>query len=167
MMISSPTCTVVESAAIGDAGARRHPIELQERQVGGRLGRITRADTVSPPRNSTEMVSIEWTTWAAVMTLPSLEMRTPEPVSVKPIWPPLVTSRPLARMTATEGVTFLKRSRTDWASLTRGAPTTILVAAAAMSIRSHTREAQSAVQPWSFLLLRSSAPRPRPSSAER
>ena len=40
---------------------------------------ITFADTVSPPRNSTLISSMACTTWAAVMTLPSGEMSTPEP----------------------------------------------------------------------------------------
>jgi hypothetical protein len=44
---------------------------------------MTLAETVSPPRNSTLMSFMEWTTWAAVMTLPSDEISTPEPVSVK------------------------------------------------------------------------------------
>ena len=41
---------------------------------------ITFAATDSPP-NSTVIASIVCTTWAAVMTLPSVEMSTPEPVS--------------------------------------------------------------------------------------
>ena len=41
------------------------------------------AETVSPPRNSTLISSMEWTTWAAVITLPSAEISTPEPVSLK------------------------------------------------------------------------------------
>ena len=85
----SPTRTVSESAERRHRGARRHPVELQQRQIGRRLGGDHAArDTVSPPRNSTVISSMAWTTCAAVMTLPSAEMSTPEPVSVKPIWPP-------------------------------------------------------------------------------
>src|SRR4029453_9006684 len=62
-------------------------------------------------------------------------MGPPEPVSVKVVRPPVVTSRPLARMTTTDGVTFLKRSRTVCASRVPGAVTTTVPATAAMSAR--------------------------------
>ncbi len=52
------------------------------------------------------------TTWAAVMTRPSRETRTPEPVSAKRDWPPALTSRPRARMMTTDGATFWNTSRT-------------------------------------------------------
>ena len=55
------------------------------------------------------------TTCAAVITLPSAEMRTPEPVSAKRVCPEAVTSRPRARITATDGDTFSNTSRTVWA----------------------------------------------------
>ena len=54
------------------------------------------------------------TTWAAVITLPSLEIRTPEPVSLKRVIPEAPTSRPLARTTTTDGLTRLKRSSRLW-----------------------------------------------------
>src|SRR6266850_3367332 len=50
------------------------------------------------------------------MTLPSEEIRTPEPVSRKRVWPPAVTSLPLARITTTEGVTLRKTSPGVWAA---------------------------------------------------
>ena len=53
---------------------------------------------------------MEWTTWAAVITLPSGETSTPEPVSLKRVWPPAATSRPLARITTTDGATLRKTS---------------------------------------------------------
>ena len=55
------------------------------------------------------------TTCAAVITLPSAEMRTPEPVSAKRVCPEAVTSRPRARITATDGDTFSNTCRTVWA----------------------------------------------------
>ena len=45
------------------------------------------ARTTSPPIPSTVISSMPLTTWAAVMTLPSLETRTPEPVSLKRVTP--------------------------------------------------------------------------------
>src|SRR5258705_5062142 len=50
------------------------------------------------------------------MTLPSEEIRTPEPVSRKRVWPPAVTSLPLARITTTEAVTLRKTSPGVWAA---------------------------------------------------
>src|SRR5712692_3006273 len=74
---------------------------------------ITWAGTVSPPRNSTVISSIACTTCAAVMTLPSAEMRTPEPISLKRTCPvPADTSRPLALITTTDALTFWKSSAT-------------------------------------------------------
>ena len=50
------------------------------------------------------------------MTLPSVEMRTPDPVSLKRVRPAdAVTSRPLALITTTDGLTFRKISPTFWA----------------------------------------------------
>src|ERR1700687_3572236 len=66
--------------------------------------------TPPPPMPSTVISSMPLTTWAAVMTLPSLETRTPEPVSVKRVIPPAPTSRPLLRTTRTVGLTRVKRS---------------------------------------------------------
>ena len=47
------------------------------------LADISFARTTSPPMPSTVISSIPLTTWAAVITRPSSEIRTPEPVSVK------------------------------------------------------------------------------------
>src|SRR5688572_10303790 len=81
------------------------------------------AGTVSPPRNSTTISSIAWTTWAAVMTLPSGEISTPEPISLNVTSPlVLVTSRPLALMTTTAGLTVRNSSSTSWASTPAGHP---------------------------------------------
>ena len=113
------------------------------------------------------MSSMVCTTWAAVITLPSAEISTPEPVSVKPIWPPDVTSRPLARITTTDGVTFLKRSRTAWASPTRGAPRTTVPAPIATSIRLATESKRRALFNHGSFLLLPSRSLSAPSSAER
>src|SRR5262245_21789093 len=52
-----------------------------------------------------------WTTCAAVMILPSAETSTPDPVSLKRVRPPArSTSRPLARITTTDGLTARKTS---------------------------------------------------------
>src|SRR6266478_10254151 len=85
-----------------------------ERSAAG-SDETTLALTVSPPRNSTVISSMALTTWAAVMTLPSEEINTPEPVSAKRVWPPAATSRPLARITTTEGATLRKTSPGLWA----------------------------------------------------
>src|SRR3989442_9056037 len=55
------------------------------------------------------------TTCAAVITLPLLEIRTPEPVSLKRVTPPALTSRPLLRTTITDGLTLRKMSSRFWA----------------------------------------------------
>jgi hypothetical protein len=49
------------------------------------------------------------------MILPSAEIRTPEPVSLKRTVPAAVTSLPLARITTTLGVTLRKTSPGVWA----------------------------------------------------
>src|SRR5262245_36696968 len=71
---------------------------------------ITRAGTGSSPRNSTVTSSIVWTTCAAVATLPSAEISTPEPISLKRAMPSAVTSWPRERMTTTDGLTRRKAS---------------------------------------------------------
>jgi hypothetical protein len=80
----------------------------------------TRAGTVSPPMNSTLISSIAWTTWAAVITLPSAEISTPDPISPKRTWPDADTSRPLDRITTTEGLTRRKTSPTGCAAAGAG-----------------------------------------------
>src|SRR5262245_49831853 len=70
----------------------------------------TRAGTGSSPRNSTVMSSIVWTTCAAVATLPSAEISTPEPISLNRAMPSAVTSWPRDRMTTTDGLTRRKAS---------------------------------------------------------
>jgi hypothetical protein len=74
------------------------------------LAEMIFARTTSPPMPSTVISSLPLTTWAAVITRPSLEMRTPEPVSVKRVTPPALTSRPLARTTTTVGLALRKTS---------------------------------------------------------
>src|SRR5438876_1115321 len=63
--------------------------------------------TVSPFRNSTVILSASCTTWAAVMILPSAEIKTPEPRPATPVnWPGSVPaiSRSVVRMVTTEGL---------------------------------------------------------------
>src|SRR5580765_2783288 len=111
-MTESPTWTVLESAIrAGRAPAGTFSSCSSERSAAGSEP-PTRAATVSPPRNSTWISSMVCTTCAAVMTLPSGEMSTPEPVSLKLVRPLRVSSVPRARITTTEGVTFLKASPT-------------------------------------------------------
>ena len=57
-------------------------IWISERSAAG-SDATTRAGNDSPPRNSTVISFMECTTWAAVMILPSVEISTPEPVSLK------------------------------------------------------------------------------------
>src|SRR5438093_10406 len=68
------------------------------------------ARTTSPATPSTVISSMPLTTCAAVITLPLLEIRTPEPVSLKRVTPPALTSRPLLRTTTTDGLTLRKIS---------------------------------------------------------
>src|SRR5262245_46062823 len=107
----SPARTVLESA-IGDTdapGGTRSSCNSDRSAAAGSEA-TTRADTVSPPGKTTEMSSMACTTWAAVITLPSAEMRTPEPVSVKRVWPPDITSRPRARTVTTDDAAFWNTS---------------------------------------------------------
>jgi hypothetical protein len=104
-------------ATTAPAGTRSSLIK--DRSAAG-SDAMTRARTDSPVVNSTVMSSIAWTTWAAVMTLPSVEMRTPEPISLKRTEPPSVaTSRPLALITTTETLAVRNTSPTVCAD-TRG-----------------------------------------------
>src|SRR5213593_1909613 len=73
------------------------------------LAEMIVARTTSPAMPSTVISSMPLTTWAAVITRPSLEIRTPEPVSLKRMIPAALTSRPLLRTTTTVGLTRLKR----------------------------------------------------------
>ena len=133
MMTGSPTWIVSESArgdALAAAGTRSS--WSRERSAAGSEA-TTLADTVSPPRNSTLISSMEWTTWAAVITLPSGEISTPEPVSLKRVWPPAATSRPLARITTTEGTTLRKTSPGVWATASGASHASTLTARAATS----------------------------------
>ena len=122
-MAWSPTWTVFESA-IGETfapGGTRSSWRRERSAAGSE--EITRAATASPPRNSTSISSMAWTTCAAVMTLPSDVTRTPEPVSAKRVWPDVVTSRPRARITATDGLTFSNTWRTVCAPAGRASQT--------------------------------------------
>jgi hypothetical protein len=112
----SPTLTVSESpsvAATAPFGIRSS--WSRDRSAAGSEA-TTRAVTVSPPTSSTVISSIACTTCAAVTTLPSVEITTPEPVSVNLVTPPAPTSWPLALITTTEELTFRNTSPTLWAS---------------------------------------------------
>src|SRR5262252_1200574 len=93
---------------------------------------ITRAFTGSSPRNSTMISCIEWTTWAAVATLPSAVISTPEPISLKRTTPWASTSSPRARITTTAGLTRRKVSPSVSAEPPAGAATTSASASAAV-----------------------------------
>src|SRR5262249_49817438 len=64
-----------------------------------------RAGTGCSPGHSPGMSSSVWTTCAAVATLPSAEISTPEPISLNRATPSAVTSWPRDRMTTTDGLT--------------------------------------------------------------
>ena len=83
MITGSPTWIVSESARgeiLAPGGTRSS--WSRERSAAGSEA-TTLAAMVSPPRNSTLISSMVFTTWAAVITLPSDEISTPEPVSLK------------------------------------------------------------------------------------
>ncbi len=78
---------------------------------------ITRAPTTWPSRNSAVIWSAVCTTWAAVMTLPSSEISTPEPTSfTRPDCPLAPTSFHRARMITTEPLTRRNTGPRFWAS---------------------------------------------------
>ena len=70
-LLADPHCVGV--AYRGHSHGRCDTLELQERDIGARTGRDAVDDV------------------GAVMTLPSLETRTPEPVSLKRVTPPALT----------------------------------------------------------------------------
>ena len=101
---SSPTRTLSELpgwAGFAPVGTRSSC--SSERSAAG-SDATTRAGTTSPPMNSTVTSSMAWTTCDAVMTFPSPEASTPEPVSRKVTRSPPVSaaSRPFALMTTTD-----------------------------------------------------------------
>ena len=86
--------------------ASRGTTETWSREISARGSEpMTWALTGSSPRNSTVMSSITLTTCAAVATLPSGEISTPEPISRNRTVPSAVTSCPRARITTTDGLT--------------------------------------------------------------
>src|SRR5258705_2092025 len=94
---------------------------------------MTRETTCSPHTASTVISSMAFTTCAAVITLPSAVTSTPEPVSLKRVTPTLLTSRPFARITTTEGLTLLNSSL-RFCAWARG-PTTCSTAAPSTAMR--------------------------------
>lgn len=70
--------------------------------------------------SGTRSSSIACTTCAAVMTLPSREMSTPDPISLKRTSPLPETSWPVALMTTTAGLTLRKVSPTVCAAIAYG-----------------------------------------------
>ena len=111
MKIWSPTSTVSESprgSGWTPAGTRS-----SWRSETSALGSeaMTRARMASPPRNSTVTSSAVWTMWAAVITLPSADTRTPEPRPrelVRVPGPAPMTSVSRVRTTTTDRFTRLK-----------------------------------------------------------
>src|SRR6266496_2662110 len=132
IMTWSPTRTVPESAIrAGVMAWGTRSIWRSERSAAGSEATIL-AGTRSPPRASTVISSIALTTCAAVITLPSAVISTPEPVSLKRVMPTLLTSRPLARITTTDGLTLRKTSLRfwDWAGSVNAASAAAASAAA-------------------------------------
>src|SRR5438876_4279393 len=110
IMTWSPTLTVRESAmGLGFMSAGTRSSWRSERSAPGSEA-MTRAGTCAPPTASTVISSMAFTTCAAVITLPSAVTSTPDPVSLKRVTPMLLTSRPFARITTTEGLTLLNSS---------------------------------------------------------
>src|SRR4030095_4258714 len=110
IMTWSPTLTVRESAmGLGFMSAGTRSSWRSEISAPGSEA-MTRAMTCSPPTASAVISVMASTTGAAVIALPSAVTSTPEPVSLKRVTPTLLTSRPFARITTTEGLTLLKSS---------------------------------------------------------
>jgi len=116
-----PTCTVSELASVATTAPFGMRSSWSSERSAATSEATTRAGTVSPPRNSTVISSIASTTCAAVIILPSVEMSTPEPVSLNRTWPEAVTSRPLARITPTEGLTLRNSGTRSCAATGMGA----------------------------------------------
>jgi hypothetical protein len=66
--------------ATWEPGGTRSSFSSERSAAGSEA--TTFAVTVSPPRNSTVISSRAWTTWEAVMTCPSVDTSTPEPVAL-------------------------------------------------------------------------------------
>src|SRR5215470_10551718 len=116
MITGSPTCTWFESPILATLALAGTLSSWSSDKSAAGSEATTWAVTVSPPRNSTSIWSMLWTTCAAVITLPSAVTSTPDPVSLKRDWPLVVTSRPRALITTTDALTWSNTSRTVWAS---------------------------------------------------
>src|SRR5262245_33621384 len=116
MITGSPTCTWFESPILATLAFAGTLSSCSSDKSAAGSDAMTWAATVSPPRNSTSIWSMLWTTCAAVITLPSGVTSTPDPVSLNRDWPLVVTSRPRALMTTTVALTWSNTSRTVWAS---------------------------------------------------
>ncbi len=99
------------------------------------------------------------------MTWPSADIRTPEPVSVKVPTPRALTSRPLARITTTEGLMRAKSSPTSWAWAAGTAPRRRIPSNAALTPLRIARSPlpRSLGQPSTVVGLTADARRRRPS----
>ena len=91
-----PTCTVSESPIRATRMAVVTRSSCRSETSAAALAEMRVARTTSPPMPSTVISSMPLTTWAAVITLPSPEIRTPEPVSVKRMMPDGPDVAPLA-----------------------------------------------------------------------
>ena len=92
MKTGSPTRTGSESASFATVTSRGTTETWRIEMSANCSEAMTRAGTGSSPRNSTVMLSIVWTTCAAVGTFPSGEISTPEPTSLNRTVPSAVTS---------------------------------------------------------------------------
>src|SRR5215813_11757149 len=110
-----PTRTVSESPILATRMAVGTRSSCRREISAAASDEMIFALTTSPATPSTVISSMPLTTWAAVITLPLLEIRTPEPVSLKRVTPPALTSRPLLRTTMTDGLTLRKISSRFWA----------------------------------------------------
>src|SRR5215467_14483221 len=132
MKTESPTRMGSESASLASvASGGTTDTWMMEMSARG-SEEITRAFTGSSPRNSTMISFIECTTWAAVATLPSAVISTPEPISLKRTTPWASTSSPRARITTTAGLTRRKVSPSVSAEPPAGAATTSASASVAV-----------------------------------
>src|SRR5262245_61567768 len=150
MKTASPTRTGSEPAGFATRAPAGHGEPCMREMSARGSEAITRAGTGSSPRNSTVMSSIVWTTCAAVATLPSAEISTPEPISLNRAIPSAVTSWPRDRMTTTDGLT--RRNASPRVSpLTRaGAATSNVSAAIATDQRSRITTLPRRNPPRSF-----------------
>ncbi len=115
----SPTSTASESPSFTTNGPRGGRSSCRSATSAAGSDDATRALSVSPVKNTTSIASAVCTTWAAVSTLPSGEISTPDPSPATltcPAIPPRATSVSRVWISTTAGFTRLNTSDSTWSA---------------------------------------------------